>query len=165
MGLDIVYFTNVQALAPPGDVESVAEWANENQAIRYYVLDGMEGRLAGLDAEWVRGEFAGMFRAGSYSGYNQWRDLLARTVLGVGAGEIWASAHGLEGKPFVELIDFADNEGCLGPVVCAKLNTDFETHRNEFINGAGVDDYDVELYDKWAEAFAATAEGGIVGFF
>jgi hypothetical protein len=164
MGLDIAYFTDVKSIAPPKDTEDLAEWANEDQAIRYYTLDGMEDRLEGFPEGWVTGKFAGAFRAGSYSGYSQWRSLLAHTILGVSAGEVWNNPGLFDGKPFVELINFADNEGSIGPVASAKLAKDFEEHRNDFAMAEDVLEVDLARYDNWAEAFAAAAGNGIVLF-
>ena len=52
------------------------------------------------------------FRAQSSTGFGLWRDALARLVLHIVAEQVsLARAEG----PFVELIDFADNEGMIGP--------------------------------------------------
>jgi hypothetical protein len=94
------------------------------------------------------------FRAGSYSGYNIWRDWLAG-ISGWGTAErCWAGKQ-TEG-PFYELINFSDCEGVIGPIVAAKLAKDFE----EFADKAGPD----ERYLQWRKAFTMAADGGAVMF-
>lgn len=68
------------------------------------------------------------FRAGSYSGYNWWRNELCRFALGVGAEEVWANPRRFRGRPFVELIDFTDCDGRIGTTVASKLAADFTVH-------------------------------------
>jgi hypothetical protein len=159
MGLDIAYFTNAQPIELPQDVEDLSSWIHSNHAVQYYTLEGLEARLEGFPAGWLTATFAGGFRAGSYSGYGAWRNLLAQTILRVPSSDVWRSRRQFKGKPFVELIDFADNEGCIGPVVSAKLAKDFAQRRNTFAKGPLVSEYDLARYDSWAEAFAAAAEG------
>ena len=57
-----------------------------------------------------------VFRAGSYSGYNWWRDRLNKF-----AGNV----------AFQELIDFADNEGVIGSELSEKLYEDFRKYHNK----------------------------------
>ncbi len=76
--------------------------------------------------------------ARSYAGYAVWRETLARlagypldsflNTFGVQENSHAASAwHGNvpDGAPFVELVNFSDCEGVIGPVVAAKLLRDF----------------------------------------
>lgn len=63
----------------------------------------------------------------SYGGYNTWRRMLSRMV-GFGVEDVW-DGRVTEG-PFVELINFSDCEGVIGPVVCAKLLKDFEENED-----------------------------------
>ena len=100
------------------------KWTEEN----------FPGRTAGIKPGIYSFERSAEFRAGSYSGYNEWRDHLARMAVGMSAKKIWAS--GWKG-PFVELINFPDNEGVIGPVVAAKLAKDFAEfeHRAEEVLG------------------------------
>ena len=62
------------------------------------------------------------------------------------------------------MIDFADNEGCIGPVVSAKLAKDFHEHRGAFAIGINVGEFDLALYDSWTEAFQTVAGNGFVLF-
>jgi len=164
MGFDIAYFTNAKPIELPYDVKDAAAWSRENCAIQYYTLEGQEARLEGLPAGWVTADFVDGFRAGSYSGYNRWRRLLSKSVLGADADEVWENPRRFDGKPFVELIDFADNEGCIGPIISAKLAKDFQGQRNAFAKADGVEEYDLSLYDNWAKAFVTVAGTGIILF-
>lgn len=102
-----------------------------------------------------------VFRAGSYTGYNQWRDWLSDVVGVPRAG----NGRPNEG-PFVELIHFADNEGFIGPKTAAELVEDFAAWRPRAVAAAPAEDgaYYVEKYDAWAKAFAIAAKGGAVQF-
>lgn len=103
------------------------------------------------------------FRAGSYGGYNAWRDWLARVAGWAGAKECWKSKTPSE-RPFAELINFADNEGVIGPSVAAKLAKDFADNEPRAV---ALDDdglWPIELYRKWRRAFEMAADGGAVDF-
>ena len=63
--------------------------------------DGLLGGYDGVSAE------VG-FRAGSYSGYNEWRAILCRMAHGVDPAELWDNPEKYKGKPFFELINFSD---------------------------------------------------------
>jgi hypothetical protein len=104
------------------------------------------------------------FRAGSYSSYNYWREQLA-AVVGTTTAAIWN--HELKPVAFGELIDFADNEGTIGPKTSAKLAKDFaqwearvEEHAKMLEDGAEF----MKLYRIWRLAFATAARGGAVKF-
>ena len=80
------------------------------------------------------------FRAGSYSGYSRYRDRLAALV-GTTAEAMWKLPVNAESPPaFFEQINFADNEGFLGPKTCTKLLADYEAHIAKVPDGS-------ELYD------------------
>jgi hypothetical protein len=99
------------------------------------------------------------FRAGSYGGYNAWRDQLSQVMLGKPAKDVWESP--IQG-PFAELIHFADNEGVIGPKVAAKLAKDFADHQAKAEQTG--DDYFIAKYNDWRKAFELAADGGAVDF-
>lgn len=99
------------------------------------------------------------FRAGSYSGYNEWRRGLAALV-GTTTEAVWSGMNG--DSPFAELINFSDCEGVIGPKVSAKLAVDFaewqakaDTHADAYWRGR---------YAEWRKAFEMGADGGVVEF-
>lgn len=103
------------------------------------------------------------FRAGSYSGFGAFRRDLA-DFAGYPATEASEGKHADE--PFYELVNFADNEGSIGPESAADLLADFRDHRDKFIayHAADVYGYAVELYDDWTRACELAADGGIIRF-
>lgn len=108
------------------------------------------------------------FRAGSYSGYNAWREQLA-ALAGYAAkpGFTDAKPHSetawdMDSGPFWELINFSDCEGCIGPVVSAKLAKDFADYQAKA--DAHDDEYFRRKYSEWRKAFEMAADGGAVDF-
>lgn len=115
----------------------------------------------------------------SYSGYNQFRRWLCKGALDVDCEQVWEAPEAFHGKPFVELIHFADNEGTIGPQCAQRLAVQFREQR-EFVVGSwyampkGFDvDQDshersigmmVKRYDEWAAAFATVGDTGFVVF-
>lgn len=105
------------------------------------------------------------FRAGSYGGYNLWRDELAALAGFPDSGakrghaeSAWKAASG----PFYELINFSDCEGTIGPLTSAKLARDFAEYQAKA--DAHPDAYFRELYRMWRKAFELAANDGAVDF-
>ena len=69
------------------------------------------------------------FQAGSYMYYSKWRNQLAE-MAGLGSAEAVRTNPEKEGLPFVELINFSDCEGVIGPKVAAKLAKDFADYED-----------------------------------
>lgn len=91
----------------------------------------------------------------SYSGYGYFREQIAIRALGVEPEAVWSDEGGqYKGKPFYEIIDFADNEGAIGPVTCAKLAKDFREHREAFLDSEWLTEY-----DQMTACLEAAAEG------
>jgi hypothetical protein len=127
------------------------------------------GRAKGLpgdeDTIFSYGESYG-FRAGSYSGYNDWRDWLARVAGWPNADDAWAHEKDLVPlfTAFHELINFADNEGVIGPEVSAKLAKDFADNQAKAQSMDDTDGYYYNRYQCWQRAFEMAADGGAVDF-
>ena len=171
MGLDI---TAYRQLKPALEVEldesgypkesdkywkpgAAVQWAEEN----------WPGRTEGIDSNTIY-EFAKdfNFRAGSYGGYNRWRDMLAKLAGYGSAGDAWNLVDRTFSGPFIELIDFADNEGVIGPKISAKLAKDFrdyEVKAKEFAETSG-ESWFWEKYQNWKKAFEMAADNGAVDF-
>ncbi len=90
-----------------------------------------------------------------YSGYGYFREQIAMRVLGVEPQTVWNDEETYEGKPFYEIIEFADNEGAIGPVTCAKLAKDFREHREKFLD----EDTWLTFYDDMTACLEAASEG------
>lgn len=112
------------------------------------------------------------FRAGSYSGYNWWREELAKLAGyplveyhdGIRAGQMRhdAGAWKSTGGPFWELILFSDCEGCVGPKTSDKLAKDFADFQERADKHE--DDRWRALYAEWRKAFEMASQNGLVDF-
>jgi hypothetical protein len=170
MGLDITVYQHAELLE--GNHEAIdACWDLEGDDPKYhehlYLADGFEDSQKGL-RPLVRpyGEVFG-FRAGSYSGYNEWRGVLCQAILGVSDQELWDDPLKYQDQPFYELINFSDCEGAIGSVAARKLYGDFVDNENKFISYVGgLDDgeYLITKYQDWKHAFDLAREDGVVTF-
>lgn len=112
------------------------------------------GRGKGLDPYIIYSyEDCYSFRAGSYHGYNVWRDDL----------EEFAE----DNNQFKELIDFADNDGVIGPIVSKKLYNDFKDNKERAIAYSKTfedGNHWLEKYMDWEYAFKMASDCGAVFF-
>jgi|SRR6185503_6936916 len=154
MGLDITAYSHL-AYVVPYEPDVPAEEDYETTCVHIY-QDGAINRLDGAREGWYRPTAATTghaFRAGSYSGYNEWREALCWMALRVRPQAVWKSPEAFAGRPFVELINFSDCEGCIGPVTSAKLAADFASIARDF-----------PLWEHWHTALTLAAQGGFVTF-
>lgn len=166
MGLDITAYRQLQP-APHAKVDedgNPEEWGKYtaiSPAIIAYTEEHFPGRTAGLAAGVYSFAEEHGFRAGSYGGYNQWRNWLSIAAGHGSARSVWDDGK-TEG-PFLELINFSDCEGVIGPQVAAKLAKDFADNESAILKG----DHEVwfvKLYREWRKAFEMAADGGCVDF-
>lgn len=125
----------------------------------------------GLDIHCKCGQTA--FRAGSYSGYNWWREILAKLVGITDINAFWIKTGGINNRkgkePFFELINFSDCEGTLPLRECKRLKKDFDYWSRLFHKQNAIQifwfklfsnsilskdewEYWLEKFDKWHEA-------------
>lgn len=159
MGLDISAYRQAKKL----DAAQLDENGEPVDYVRIAygrVFDNTDfpGRNDGLENGYYSAAEGMVFRAGSYGGYNRWRDELAQLVGAPGASA-YLGESGRSG-PFAELINFSDCEGTIGPVTSAKLAKDFA----DFQHVAGETGYFAESYALWRKAFEMAADGGFVDF-
>jgi hypothetical protein len=164
MGLDIRAYRRLQ-FAPAGQLRDDSSlYLREALA---YTNKAFPGRADGLHPEMAYSscEDSFAFQAGSYMYYSKWRNQLAE-MAGLGSAEAVRTNPEKKGLPFVELIDFSDCEGLIGPKVAAKLAKDFADY--EFSASAfaveSEDDFFLALYREWRRAFEWAADGGMVYF-
>lgn len=158
MGLDIAAFKNLSLVENPEIDEDgeLINWETEWMpgASMVWSEENFPGRGQGIDpnAVYKIGEEY-RFPAGSYHGYNWWRSNL----------EIFS-----DGNSFVELINFADNEGIIGPIVSNKLYSDFVSSlekAEEFSKTLGVNgEWWFKKYNDWMKAFEYAKQNGAVDF-
>lgn len=168
MGLDITAYSKIK-IVPDGFKDGdVIDWYNH---FSIYINPHFQTHSQGLQ-EGVAYSYdkSHGFRAGSYSGYNGWREQLAK-MAGYPAIERPrfdqketrhdAGAFAATSGPFWELINFSDCEGAFGETVCKKLLADFD----QFASEAEKDDsYFKERYRDWHKAIRLGADGGCVCF-
>lgn len=170
MGLDISAYSGLKVVEKP-ELDQEGEPLHDDQILISGELiaiteDEFHGRTEGCVAGVYTCEDRYGFHAGSYSGYNVWREQLSQFALKKSPEAVWGGP-GLKG-PFVELIWFSDCEGVIGPVVAAKLAkdfSDFQDRANEYANQDVSDgDYWLEHYNDWRKAFELAAQNGAVEF-
>lgn len=157
MGLDITAYKDAEH--QHGDSPSEEDY----DLGRFWVYGGeFPERLDGMPEGTYSGVAVTGFRAGSYSGYNYFRERLSMIGLDAMPEEVWAHPATYQGKPFFELVQFSDCEGAIGPKSSAKLADDFDLYREramkELPSGW------TEAYDLWRFAFRAVAGNGFVIF-
>lgn len=148
MGLDIAVFTNIKKCAD----DEAAFWFPDLD--KNPQSDGLSGAYTGEEAD--------SFRAGSYSGYNAFRDTLSVILQGEKDHHAWSRVAN-EGytKPFDLLINFSDCDGVIGPTSSKKLAQAFEDHLEdwtEFTKNDEDGEYLLDKYLKWMAAFQTAGD-------
>lgn len=175
MGLDVVVFRNLKKIGKAdNDRECVeGQWYPGNSmrwSERYF-----PGRGEGIECDAIyEYEDYHSFRGGSYSDYNWWRKRLEvfsklikdrKMIESINVEPLLK--YESENNPFIELIDFADNQGVIGPIVSKKLYEDFIKYNKEAIEYSKSfedGDYWLEKYNDWKEGFKFASETGAVEF-
>lgn len=176
MGLDITYYKNIKPITSPFFNEDGEPIDSNQSRIDYdgqiYINPDFQERADDLvDRQYFTAEDSDGFRAGSYSGYNRWREMLAELggyspapyeQFGTITQRFDAGAWNAGEGPFFELIHMSDCEGVIGPKTSAKLAQDF----SDFQNGADLhpDDQFKERYNEWRAAFETARNNGLVSF-
>lgn len=157
MGLDISAYKNVKL----SDSQTDDNWeiySNDDFPVQ-------TGELAGkFYDEDVEADVD--FRAGSYGGYNIWRNRLCELSNGISAAELWNDLEGANPDfyskyKFSYLINFSDCEGYICSEICAILAKEFEDNISMIVDE---DSYFKERYHNWLEAFKIGAQDGFVQF-
>lgn len=167
MGLDISYYSEL-VVDPTAAVDEEGNPEDWDNCHKFYRNPDFPGRADDIDPAVVyRGLMDGDFRAGSYGGYNQWRDALARLIGQPSAQAVWDSKE--QSGPFFELIHFSDCEGTIGTAVSAKLAKDFQDWHDRAVAFSPkahlYDDEDfIRKYKEWQTAFETAANRGCVCF-
>ena len=104
MGLDILVYTKIKKITDfekieYGDYSAHVSRRTNSELDRS--LDIEEGYYEGIGERHH-------FRAGSYSGYNLFRNTLSKSVLGVPDKTVWEKSEEYNGKPMYEIINFSD---------------------------------------------------------
>ena len=186
MGLDISYYSDLKVVGP-----KTGEDVDYDYDVQVWNEESFEYQLGSLKRDHIYDVTTiskyGSFRAGSYGGYNQWRNELSKMAGYRDANEVWNdktfdsfkscnprkdkldSINGIgvkRVKPFYELINFSDTEGTIGPEVSRKLYEDFIKFDKQAKEYANENDYDwfYNLYQEWTNAFKIASQNGAVLF-
>ena len=157
MGLDITAGKNAKF---------VRAYQNDDLSLGYhhvYATKDFPDQADGLQEGWYSVEDEHSFRAGSYGGYNQWREELSCRFLDASPELVWSDPVRFQDKPFFELINFSDAEGTIGPRTSAKLYEDFKAHIPSESDDPS-DNYFLNKYKQWMRAFELAAQNGFVKF-
>lgn len=162
MGLDITAYQGLKIVADAELDENgnPVDWENHFKpgASMAWSEKHFPGRAQGVDQDAVYAfDKSFRFRAGSYSGYNEWRRMLVR-MIGLNEMSMFDERDG----PFAELINFADNEGVIGPIVSAKLAKDFADWQEKADQHP--DEWFGVQYANWRKSFEMASDNGAVDF-
>lgn len=170
MGLDCTAYKNIRQLEESEiDYEEykdkdgkVLERYPRNGYI-FYINPGFPHAAKDIRADVVYGyEEDFRWRAGSYSGYGEWRNWLATIAGYKGSEDVWDNAK--EGDVFFELINFSDCEGTLGTLVCRKLLNDFIKFQPVVDKISDDYNYYKQRYADWTYALTLAADNGAISF-
>lgn len=185
MGLDIFAASHLKYVGPIprgsalNKMESAIEEKGKDLTDYYFFLSGNlpahRTRLGGMKVglyEFTKKSRKYGFRAGSYSGYGRWRELLCEFAFDQDIEDVWFDAQLYRGRPFIEIINFTDCDGRIGTSVAAKLAADFTSHakraktfadtikKNDSWSGEGW----LEVYRDFARALRLAAKDGALKF-
>lgn len=176
MGLGITAYRKLTKIDAVFDADGEPIDPNTRESIDYdmraYLNPDFPGRADEIEDRAIYSAEDSMgLHAGSYGGYNRWREKLAE-LAGYPAGDYeqygrtyqshcvpcWNGETG----PFSELINFSDCEGVIGAAVSAKLAKDFA----EFQQAADQieDERFRAKYAEWRKAFEMASDAGAVSF-
>lgn len=166
MGLDIsVYAIGEQPVTDGRNNET------DDNIIR--VFTEFEGSLGDITPGLYEAVHQFGFRAGSYSTYNRFRELVSMALLGRMPEQVWSDPHINPEAPGLALVRFSDCEGCIGPDVSRKLAKDLIDHREAFRMVALEEERGdlawtqrwIDLYNQFIDAFEMVASiRGVVKF-
>lgn len=180
MGLDITAYSRLAAVGKHAD----GRWCEDDQHVTAYVYDSFPASFRGIevlateqhgDTGYLMGGCYALtsetkthgFQAGSYGGYNAWREDLARQFNpygpGGGTGRLGDVSSPDPNGPFFELIWFADDAGCIGELAAIELLADFRQHAAAYAPRRDQEHFR-EKYAAWTRACELAADGGLIDF-
>ncbi len=156
MGLDITAYSNINYLREDSNDD---DYDLDRKECFIWVNPDFPERAKNLKDGIYSFEDDMNFRAGSYGGYNQWRNELAMFAGYNNDRDAWDKTSG----PFLELILFSDCEGCIDAEISKKLYKDF-CDFDEKSKTYEEDSYFYIRYKLWKEAFELASNNGCVKF-
>lgn len=159
MGLDITVYKNIQLTN--GD---------EFDFEVYVIDDKWRYKVKNLEYNGCYTGKVSNARVGyPYSSHNRFREILIAVI---GRNDLllqnsridWVLIENETEMPFYELINFADNEGCLDWEISEKLYHQFVEWKDRAFRLFGYDEYSKDKYLDWLEVFKAAKNKGVVVF-
>ena len=152
MGLDISVYQNIRLLSTDVKEDRIRIENGEIDFTAYVIHESWEPRIKNLKND---GEYSGdcvysEFSSG-YISYSHFRSQLDNLSPLTG-----------KGTPFNEVIDFADNEGCIDWETSAKLYRDFVDFHDKAMKT--FDKALIWKYETMMESFRLGAQNGVVKF-
>jgi hypothetical protein len=156
MGLDISVYTNIRKAT----LDEIKE--GEYSFIAFVINDSWKNRIKNLeyDTEYV-GESQDAGISYGYGSHSRFRDKLTKVT------EMdleWRNKTSDKPSPFYELINFADNEGCLDWECSQKLYNDFVQQKDKAFEMFSEDENFIYNYEVWLKTFEIAKEKGVVVF-
>ena len=155
MGLDVRVYSNLK-------LEK-----EKNADFKAYVLEkDWEYKIKNLKKnKYYSGDVVFRGISYSYSSHNRFREKLVNLInrtdlLNLEGKIIWDNMP--NNIPFYDLINFADNEGCLDWEVSETIYSDFKKFNRKAKKE--MNEYDYSSYQEWLETFKISKNKGVVVF-
>lgn len=174
MGISIIAYSKLEYVP---DMTPEQAWDSEDDSLlttmAYAGFEASTRGLVGHDVVYTDGFIAaGVYRltedsqtvdvmSRSYRGYGLFREKVAALV-GLTPSQVWADPAAHANDPFFELINFADNEGTIGPDAADDLLADFRQHHD--LAHERLDEYDLAAYKGWLDGLTLAADHGAISF-
>lgn len=172
MGLDISVYNNLKLLNENPTEKQIEKSYDGDNIVIYQHEDFPDQLVPLINGAIYAADGQYDFPAGSYSGYNRWREWLAKLAEYPEAPSTseWSSsfrshsegAWATDSGPFWELITFSDCEGTIASESAKKLYVDFLNYYDRAILTNSC--HDLEKYRDWMKAFEIASDNGCVVF-
>lgn len=170
MGLDITSYSRLRFVrhrseSDPGEYMDRYVYLYDNPDFPEHLDEYQSGFYEQLPGS-ERMEFC----AGSYGGYNMWRDILSKFSLDADPRTVWMNEELFQDRPFFELVHFSNCEGTIGTDTCTKLAKDFQDFAEkaerfaENLRDSWGGEWWLEKYREWQEALELATDGGFILF-
>lgn len=161
MGLAVSVYKNIKRTDDEEDYDFTAYVIDESWK---YKIKNLE------DGKQYIGEHTDADVSYAYSTHNRFRETLLKIIgrndLLLEDGKIdWVRLEDEKKMPFYELINFADNEGCLDFEISTILYQNFVEWKDEAVKLLADNDYFKDNYLNWLNVFENGKEAGSVVVF
>lgn len=161
MGLDVSVYKNVKITEKESDYKFTAFVIDEDWK---YKIKNLE------DGKDYKGDYAEGDISYGYGMHSRFREklleIIGRKDLLIENGKIdWARLQDEKDMPFYELINFADNEGCLDFEISTILYKNFVEWKNEAVKHLANNEYFMGKYLDWINVFKSGKEPDSVVVF